>query len=366
LGQKLGFVFPQEYYMSEQYPDTPIDKHASLETLMLDTTCPTSAPCRPRAPKEQWVYISDYAWESFMWDFKPWDGAFDAVVQAGYVPSPLNETRFFFAQYKTTASFLCSIWGVRMPALLHLYVEDEPPKPEDIAEGLNYCNLLSNLRPVTVRVVELPLKGVYTGLPADVFPSQKEQMLAITRGDKLYEQFEPWGALEQSMVRFNEHVQKLYHRKGTFHYYHGLPDDWMNDHITIPLGLYDRLNDMYDIVFTLTMVIMNYLVQPQYHFTKQIILDYLGYPRRGDVNMAQEDDWNVKEVYRDMFGLGEPKNFEDMFADAWKRQSVEKNWPGGKVTTSSTLGATPNTIPATSSSPIPGDMSSSGLAATVQ
>jgi hypothetical protein len=64
--KKLGFVLPQEYYMSEQYPDTPIDRHTSLETLMLDTTCPTSAPCRPKAPKEQWVYISNYALESFM------------------------------------------------------------------------------------------------------------------------------------------------------------------------------------------------------------------------------------------------------------------------------------------------------------
>jgi hypothetical protein len=101
-------------------------------------------------------------------------------------------------------------------------------------------------------------------------------MLAITRGDKLYEQFEPWSALEQSLVRFNEHVQELCHRKGTFHYYLGLPDDWMNDHVTIPLGLYDRLNYMCDIVFTLTALIMNNLVQPLYHFTKQRVLDYWG------------------------------------------------------------------------------------------
>jgi hypothetical protein len=363
--QKLGFVLPQEYYRSGLYPDTPIDKLASLKTLMLDTTCSTNVPCRPKAPKEQWVYISDYAWESFMWEFFPWDGAFDDVVQAGYVPSPLTETRLFVAQCRGTASFLCSMWGVRMPALLHFYVEDEPPKAEDVDKGLNYCSPLSNLRPVTVRVVELSLKGVYTGLPANVFPTQKEQMLAITRGDKLYEQFEPWDAFDQSMVRFNEQVQDLYHRKGTFHYYLDIPDDWMNHHVTIPLGMYDHLNDLHDIVITLTILAMKDLVKPPYHFMKQIILDYLGYPSLGDITRAQQDGLYMKDVYREIFGLREPIDSEGMLADAWKRGLMGKIWPGGKVTTSSTSRVTPNTIPTASSSPLPGDMSISGLAANV-
>jgi hypothetical protein len=80
---KLGFIQPLEY----NEDNTPINKYGDLDTLMLDT----SPSCPTPPPNEQWVYISEWA----MPFLSEWDNAFEAAVQAGYVPSALNETRLF-------------------------------------------------------------------------------------------------------------------------------------------------------------------------------------------------------------------------------------------------------------------------------
>jgi hypothetical protein len=140
------------------------------------------------------VYIPDYALPIF----SRWDGAFQAAVQAAYVPSILNQTQLFFTLCKGTAGFLCGVWGVRAPKL-HFLIGDSPQRPEDIALGLTYSAKLSNLNPVTVRVIEFPTEGGYIGLTPAVFPGTTEQLLAIMRGDRLFEQFEPWDGLQQTI-----------------------------------------------------------------------------------------------------------------------------------------------------------------------
>jgi hypothetical protein len=340
---KLGFVLPEQY---QAELDTPINNYASLDTLMLDVR----PSCGPRPPKEQWVYISNYA---MAWrDSSNWDGTFDTAVEAAYVPSRLNNTRLFFATCHGTASFLCGVWGVKSPTLLHFLVEDSPLLPEEVRGGLTYSTDLSDLRPVTVRVVEFPLEGAYTGLSSDVFGGPKEQMLAIMRGDKLYEQFEPWSDAEQRLRRFNDLLKITYDKKGTFLYYLGETDEWITDHLAEPLGLKDGLEYIHLGFFLSTVGLANILVLPPYYLAKHVVLLFIGYPKRGDQIMGDGStkDW---DPWNDLLG-GMMEGFGDVVAEGMKQAKMEINWPGGKVTTTSAYGETLNSITGSTASLFPG------------
>jgi hypothetical protein len=328
--QKLGFVLPREYGDWDYNQNTPVNKLNSLDALMFDTQYWRN--CAP-PPKEQWVYVANSDW--MLWE--PWDPAFNSVVQAAYVPSHLNKTKLHFLGCWGTAKFLCGVWGVRSPTLLHFLVEDEPPNEEDIDAGLHYSRDLEHLRPVTVRVVEFPLQDAYTGLPTDVFPGHKEQMLAIMSGDRLYEQFEPWNELEQESTRLNEYMEELSLRKGTFLYYSYKAEDWMVDHVAKPLYLDTALNFVSSGVFVVTALLGSLIWRPL-HWAKQTVLDFLGYPRRGDWIFADGSStgWNIIEGW-----LGGGQGMWDSFAKHLGKANLEKNWPGGQITTSSFTGTTP-------------------------
>jgi hypothetical protein len=317
---KLGFVQPQEY----SDLNTPINKYGDLETLMLNT----SPECGTRTPNEQWVYISEWAWPLL----SEWDTAFEAAVQAGYVPSTLNETQLFYTQCRDTVGFLCGVWGVRPPALLHFSINDSPPRPEDIEPGLTYPTGLSNLRPVTVRVIEFPLKDAYTGLPSSVFPGPTEQMLAMMRGDKLYEQFEPWNEFEQTMRRFFEYIDdNFYKRKGTFLYYLGIADDWTTDHLEKPLGLEEAAQMVYTVSFLATVAVTNGLIVRPWHWVKQSFLDALGYPKRGDQILGDgQKEWNPWDDLMDMSNA-----VSQVLDNVLEKAELEKGFSDGKITTSS-------------------------------
>lgn len=333
---KLGFILPREYGDLQYNVRTPINKYASLDTLMLDISR------RPTPQKEQWVYVSDFAWPSF----NTWDMAFDAAVQGAYVPSALNETRLFFAACYHTAGFLCGVWGVRAPTLLHFLVEDFPPQLEDITPGLTYSTDLWKLRPVTVRVIEFPLQGVYTGLPADVFLGPREQMLGIMRGDRLFEQFEPWNELQQTLRRFQEYLDNLYHRKGTFLYYLGKTDDWATGYLAKPFGLEEALEVMNVGCFIVTAAVTQGLILSPWHWAKGAVLEYLGYPKRGEwiLGEGREKEWNL---WDGLMGA-----FWDSFGKDFERAELEKTWPRDKITTSSTPPATPGAKSSFQTAPI--------------
>ncbi|KAE9372222.1 hypothetical protein N431DRAFT_535924 [Stipitochalara longipes BDJ] len=162
----------------------------------------------------------------------------------------LMRLEFFFAKCHDTAGFLCGIWVVKAPALLHFSVADSAPLLEDIEPGVTYSISTSNLRAVTARVIEFPLKDSYTGLQSSVFPGPEEQMLAMMRGDKLWEQFEPWTDFEQSWRRFHEYIdEKFYDRKGTLLYYLGEAEEWIVDHLEKPFGLEITDQILYSINF---------------------------------------------------------------------------------------------------------------------
>jgi hypothetical protein len=328
--KKLGFLLPREYGDWKYNQNTPLNKLASLDALMFDTQAWTD---RKPPPKEQWVYVAGSDW--MLWE--PWDPAFDTAVQAGYVPSRLNATKLHFVGCWGTAKFICGIWGVRSPTLLHFLVEDETAKEEDVDAGLHYSNDLQYLRPVTVRVIEFPLKDAYTGLPSHVFPGHKEQILAIMRGDRLYEQFKPWDEFEQELLRYEEYIEQLSQRKGTLLYYLHKSEDWMADHVAKPLSLVTAMGYVNGGAFIATVICGNLIWRPL-QWAKQLILDFLGSPRRGDwiLGDGSGKQWNMWDDW-----LGGGQGFWDSFAKQLGQAQLEKLWPRGQITTSSVAGATP-------------------------
>jgi hypothetical protein len=327
---KLGFILPREYGDRKYRARTPVNKYASLDALMLDTTVLAG----PTPPKEQWVYISGFAFPGF----NPSDTAFDSAVQSAYVPSTLNKTRIFFVTCYGTAGFLCGAWGVRQATLLHFFVEDSPPRPDGITSQLTYSTELCNLRPVTVRVIEFPLQGHHTGLPFNVFPGLREQMLAIMHGDRLFEQFEPWDEAYQAVRRFDEHMVELYHRKGTFFYYLWKAEGWAMSHLAKPLFVEDSLQIVRTCWLIGSTVTTQFLILTPWHWAKKTVLEYLGYPKLGDWVFG--NSWEKKRnPWNGLFG--------DMMSAFWesvgkrlKEAEVENLWPEGKITTGPTPGAT--------------------------
>jgi hypothetical protein len=331
---KMGFVHPKEYGEYALELDTPINRYGDFDAFMVDTRPSCGSP----PPKEQWVYISEWAWPTL----NEWDTAFETAIQAGYVPSALNQSRLFFT--KCRENFLCGVWGVRAPTLLHFLVEDSAPEPEDVDPGLTYSASLSNLRPVTVRVIEFPLIDTYTGLPSSVFPSPKEQMLAIMRGDKLYEQFEPWTEFEQILRRFHEYVDDNYYDvKGTYLYYLGKVSSWVVKRVEKPLGIQDVSAIVYTISFLSTGAIVKFFILWPWHLVKDLVSGFFGYPKRGDriLGDGSEKEWNPLDQMMGMGGFA--GGFNGLFDDLIQSAEVEKNFPGGKITTGEGSHSTLNT-----------------------
>lgn len=317
---KLGYINPIEY--SYDNSQTPINKYADLTTLMVDSSCRTSPP------QDQWVYISRWAWPTI----DDWDSAFSDAVQAAYVPSILNSSRLFFVKCDSTSGFLCGIWGVRAPTLLHFHNEDAAPDLEDMEPGLTYSVPLEALRPVTVRVIELPLQDAYTGLPLSVFPGPKEQMLAMMRGDGLWEQFDPWDEFSQTWNRFDEYInENYYERKGTMLYYLGKVDEWMADHLLKPLGLDDISTTIFSVCMLMSIGQINIFLLPPWHFIEALFKGFIGYPLPGDQILGDgfEKEWNPWDEI-----MGMPQAFMNDVIAKIKTQSGDA-YPDGKITTGS-------------------------------
>lgn len=233
-------LLPEEYTDVEY--DAGIDKYADLETLMYDPNC------RPAPPKEQWVFLVNFSPWPTLWE---WDRAFDDIVQMAYVHPRLNQTRFHYAECMGTAGFLCGVWNARSPALVQFIVEDDRVANEEDGEpGFTYPTAdRSSLRPVSVRIIDLPLKDgeIYTG---SAFPSEKEQMLSIMTN---YEQFEPYDPMYQAMKRFNEYMdQKFWDAPGTWWNVYNDVDNWIIEHVTKPLGIEVAMEAFYTMCYSFT------------------------------------------------------------------------------------------------------------------
>lgn len=322
---KLGFILPSEY-MAMADPNTGIDKCADLVTLMRDTSRRSCA----RKPREQWLYLSDFAFPSI----NKWDAAFDEVLQYRHAHSKLNQTRFYHANCGDSAGFLCGVWATRSPALVHFKVEDDPPKLEDIEQGLTYRAPLRYLRPVTVRIIEFPLKDAFTALPASTFPSFKQQMLSIVAGDNLYEQFEPYDSWSQMVKRFDEYMDTLLDAPGTWLNRFNKADTWIDDHVAEPLGLTPYVTGITQVMFTISSLV-SALTGALYRNILFQFKEFLGRPRLGDEALAGfvEDEDAEDRFWKDF------KASLNTFADNAKRRKAAERSSQGSSDTSMSITA---------------------------
>jgi hypothetical protein len=157
-------------------------------------------------------------------------------------------------------------------------------------------------------------------------------MLAMMRGGKLYEQFEPWNEFEQTMRRFLEYIDdNFYKRKGTFLYYLGIADAWTTDHLEKPLDLEEAAQIVHAVSFFATFSVTNGLIVRPWHWVKQSFLDALGYPKRGDQILGDgQKEWNPWDDLMDM-----SSGFGQVLDNVLEKAELEKGYFDGKITTSS-------------------------------
>ncbi|WPA99535.1 uncharacterized protein RHO25_004153 [Cercospora beticola] len=302
---KLDFMLPQQYYDEEGIPreDLPIDKYPDIENLVRDIS-PTSRCSKPEAPREQWVFLTYSGFRFF-----PWDSDFIYAINYAQGDRKLNQTGLYFAQCSGTASFLCGVWNTRSPALVHFLVEEEEILDTE-ETGFTYRGNAEDLRSVTVRLIEFPLKDAYTGLPWTTFPSFQNQMLSIMTGDRLYEQFEPYDPQNQAFERFGEYMNKNYwDNKNHILYHVSEAENWMDDTIISPMLKYLDAEEAWQMVFGTVLIGSSSLVALTVliplRVVKGLVGIFLGKPLRGDEIMGDMDftkDGEPANILADLFG----------------------------------------------------------------
>ncbi|RBR26553.1 uncharacterized protein FIESC28_00629 [Fusarium coffeatum] len=123
-----------------------------------------------------WIYLSaNEAPLSEPWNEDPWDKAFLELLQHRDMYE--DEERWNFNYITCPQSYLCSLWRVDGPALIHLTNEPLEQKPTQEQSRTPI------LDPVHVRIFDLPLnESVIPGR----FPTRFEQMRSITASNSTY------------------------------------------------------------------------------------------------------------------------------------------------------------------------------------
>lgn len=286
---ELNFILPEQYskiflFEDDESAQVPIDKAVDLETLMRDVSS-----CGQATMNETWVFVSGLAWPEIF----PWDAAFVKVIEHSYTWPLRAEVGFAYVEC-TRSRFLCGVWAVYTPALIHFKVEDAPVDPEEIGQGLTYDAKLENLRQVSVRIIEFPLEDAYTGTGLDTFPSPFAQLSAIILHG-LYEQFETYEPLAQLLRKFWEEDDRVRERKGTVVYYLSEADDWMTRHVLEPLNLEDAVKVLQSTGWLLAFLATEMVVIP-INLVMGLVQAWLAIPTYGDrvlaplINQLEENE----------------------------------------------------------------------------
>lgn len=279
---KLGLMLPEQSTNPEVHPDVGVDKAASLEHLVRDVSCHVNGPA------ESWVYVSSMAWPEVF----EWDKAFDDILQEVYVGPAPNSTGFAFLECAETG-FLCGVWGVENPALVHFRVGDYAPLEDEMDPGLTYVAERRDLRPVEVRVVELPLTNAYTGLPAHVFPSLQEQIRALIFTPFFVEQLDTYGPTAQLIERFTDYMDQLERRHKLLLYYNKV-ESWMVRHLTEPLGIEPYLTVLGQTTFAVSTGVTS-LVRMPFMLIRDAVKGFLGYPSIEELMIPEDRPANIWE-----------------------------------------------------------------------
>jgi len=264
--KKLDLIMPNEHQYDQA---TGMDMIGSLNGLVRKTD--------PTIPRRYWVYVTSLP----AWMASPWDEAFSSLLQHLYVHPLPSDTDIFYLDC-ARAGFLCGVWGVKNPALVHFEVEDttladlksgvQHDDPEDarlpdmFSPEYTYAYPDDALQPVTARIIELPLEcdEAIKLLPRSTFPSpilQLRTLILDLLPDDIHALWDEYSPSQQIIRRFQDRLDFLTERRGTLWYYLNEADNWYTYHILEPIlgetfvGQGGALADIENILFNITTLV---------------------------------------------------------------------------------------------------------------
>ncbi|KAK7415954.1 hypothetical protein QQX98_005527 [Neonectria punicea] len=168
--ERLGLVRPE--FDKEAYPPYGTDDPYKLPAL--NGLYRRASASEESKPWHHWVYASAQAlhFEGRMVD--EWDKAFEELIQYHYANGSAESAGFHYIS--CPHSFLCASWRVKGPALLHFTTEGSELSQFALTSDKEYADY----DPVTVRIIEFPLKEPGKLGEPGVFPSYFNQLRAVT------------------------------------------------------------------------------------------------------------------------------------------------------------------------------------------
>lgn len=353
--EKLGLEHPLEFDGTRD-GSVGIDKMAALRGLVRDVTSPRYLVSKKEREMKTnyWIYVTD------MPEFwaEPWDQAFDELLRKFYVSPLPDETGIYYLDCGLSG-FLCGVWDVKAPSLIHFQVADRSlvelesefetlqEQDEDVSHlewmvdliDANYTYESSSdvLYPAIIRVVELPLvdETAASLLPRNTLPTprlQLETVLDDPDQNTLLSRFDHYNENVQNLHRFYDYHNLLSEQRGTVRYHFSELDKWWSDTMIEPIfgndfiGNYGFMSLVQNTAFT-TCILIGKPVLAVIDFVWSIYAWYMGLAWDGlPENQAVVADMYSEEPNGEG-GQGLPlgNNFmSDMFAGFMKflRQNV--------------------------------------------
>lgn len=151
--------------------------------------------------------------------------------------------------------FLCHVWQVQYPALVHFKTDEDGRVAEDTDPNVFEFSM-DLLRPVEVRIFDLGLQQDTSLLPASVFPTMLAQMKSLTTQEGAHTIKDEYDPLMREYHQFhNLHYSPACDRRGSFLDYTSSLDNFLLKHIAQPLGL-EQLNEIVArVAFSLSTVV---------------------------------------------------------------------------------------------------------------
>ena len=203
-------------------------------------------------PLSWWVYVSRLSMPTVF----HWDAAFVRLLEYHNLHPPADGASLAYVDC-AAAPFLCVIWQVEYPALVHFKVHDEPPDPDNI-EPAAWEVESTYLRPVDVRIFDLGLQFNSTTLLPGQFPTEFEQMRSLTSQSGAYESGEIYNDFTRVYDRFNQkHWFPACNRPYSFLDYTSDIDNWILKHVMEPIGLKYAADVYAGVAFTMSAVLVS-------------------------------------------------------------------------------------------------------------
>ena len=292
--------------------DVPADQFARLDSLY--RRVPWSM--KPKEPWHHWIFASGNYLHLENALFDEWDKAFNELLQYHYAnPAAHNAT---FQYVACPRSFLCDIWKVRGPSLVHFTTEVPPPPEEgEVPYDLPERPVVPGYDPVYVRVFEFPRIDYWEKslhLPRDVFPSYFNQLRSVTSNPGVWMTEPVHTDMKQILYRLFElsDEKRIEHRK-TFGRLRDL-EDWVWDQIVWidPAGD-DTLMGYYTAVTRMAALLASFSAKLVFVRGAELFSAFFGVSKEDDLaRLKREAEAQGNEQQDRAPGKG----FEDMFWEA--------------------------------------------------